>query len=589
MTSAVQPLGMGASAPTTLQNAYKAPTTSYSVPLGGSTTYQKYQAPQASRTSATSTLGTLGTGGLNQTMSPMPERSPYSQPAGNSSTPSTSSQAAPRTGALTGPGAYEQWYQQNASRYNQPTASSSYWQQVQGRVQGQRFQPTAARGAYDQMSSRYSQPGQGMENAYDISGQLRNQTQGEGVMNAATAYYSQPNNMAQYYTDNRGFFGTPGDIENYYDANAGRFQTEGFGEKYAQGILQDSDLNSLYDNRLVGDELDYFRPELRNQSYSEQLYESGNEGLNQWYDLQRKRQTEDLENQLSAYGLFGSGEMVEGASRLREGLAAEQSRDMAGLAGQADAERRARADLLSGMANSASQEEVARGGLMLNAAGTGLQLDRDAIARLSAGGNLANMSSQYGLDRVQEGGVQANNADQSLFAQGQGLGQLGNMMSQQEINRLTNSGNLGMQADQEESRRLLDLYNAGMGVDNLGLQAQAADLSWLQAGSQMAGQADVNDLARLQSAGGAAQLAQTMYQDRERYGFQDPFAAASSMAGAYGGMASNNTSQDAAARTEAVNLLMQKAGLSAAEAERRAQEWASSGTLLTQLAALRYQ
>lgn len=583
-----------------LTNSYTVPSSTFSSPISRpSTTYrstgQTLTGTQPTTSSYSSTVNTglqgFGTTGTStQGFGSTPMRSPYSQPTGSGSGTSTSSAAASGPRNLLGqPGAYEQWYAQNASRYNQPTALSSYWQSVQGRIGGQRFQPTTAREAYGQMQSAYSQPGQGMTNAYSVADQLRQQSQGEGVMNSALGYFSGPNNTAQYYGSNRNFFESPGAIEDYYAANGDRFQEAGFGENYAQGILGSNDLTGMFGNRLVGDELEYFRDPLRAQSYSEQLYESGNEGLNKWYDLQRARQQEDLENQMSAMGVFGSGETAEAMYRMREGLAAEQARDMAGLASQADQERRARAGLLMDFSGAAADEELARGGLMLDSAGMGLQLDRDAINRLYQGGQLADASSRYGLDRVMSGGQLARSADDSLFAQGAGMANIGQAMSAAELARLTGSAGIGLSADSEERARLDSLFGAGRDVDQLGLNAQQAELDWINSGANIAGASDSGRLAWLNAGGGAAQTAQQMYEQRERYGFTDPLSAANSMADRYADSRNMGATEQANMRAQAVELLMQKSGLSAAEAERRASEWMQAGVLIAQIAALREQ
>ena len=555
------------------QNPQPTATTSYQIPftntgktyMSSGSTFAPQSASSTYRSSALGTLGSLGTGGGATSMQPQrPAYQPSTAAPGGSSAPSGTST---RSGLLSQPGAYEQWYQQNASRYNAPTALSSYYQGVAGKFGGQRYQPTTSRDAYGQVQSMFSQPSQGATNARSVADQLRQQSAGEDAMNTALGYFGGVNNAEQYYGDNRAFYGSEGDIENYYDQNADRFQQAGFGENYAQGVLGNQALTGMFDNRLVGDELDFFRDPLRNQSYSEQLYESGNQGLNTYYDRERARQQEDLENQMSAMGVFGSGETVQGMTDLRSNLAAEQSRDMAGLAGQADAERRARADLLFGAAGSAAEEEMARGGLMLDAAGTGMQLDRDAIARLTAGGNLANQSSAYALNRVNSGMNAANTADASRFAQGAGMAGIGTQMSQAELNRLNSSSAAGLAADTEERQRMMDMFNASMGVDNLGLNAQAADLSWINAGGQMANQVDAGNLGWLNAGGDAASLAQNMFQDRERYGFTDPLSLGQAMGGTYGQIAGANTAATQQQRTDAINLLVSKYGMRADEAD----------------------
>jgi hypothetical protein len=420
-----------------------------------------------------------------------------------------------------------------------------------------------------------------------VSGQLRHATTGEGYMGSAAGMLGGGNQTQQYYGDNRNFFESPGQIEDYYANNGERFQEAGFGENYAQNMLGSNEMQGLYDNRLVGDEFDYFRDPLRGLSYSEQLYESGNQGLNTFYDREREKAQQDLADRMAAMGVFGSGETVQGMTDINAELASQQARDMAGLAAQGDAERRARAGLAMDFSGAAADEELARGGLMLEGAQTGLQLDRDAISRLSAGGDLANAASRYGLDRIVAGGDLARSADDSLVNQASALGGIGRDMSSTEINRLMGSGSLGLDADAETRARLNDYFGMASNVDQLGLSAQAADLDWINAGGALAGNVDRGNLDWLNAGGGAAQTAQNMYETRERYGFTDPFAAANAMAGTYQTGASNNTNASAADRTEAINLIMAKDGLDADAAERRANEWMQAGTLMVQLAALR--
>ena len=578
-----------------------APTTSYSIPFtstgtqyrstGGTLTGLQPSQPTTSYRSTVNTgLSGFGSGfGSTQPGTNVSMQTPLQRPAYQPSAAAPGGSTAPtgtatRSGVLTQPGAYEQWYAQNASRYNQPTTLNSYWQSISGQFGGQRYQPTTSRDAYSNLQGMFSQPGQGTTNAYSVAGDLRNATEGEGLMNTGAAMLGGVNNTAQYYGDNRGFFEGPGAIEDYYAANGDRFQQAGFGENYAQGILGDPALTGMFGQNLVGDELDYFRDPLRAQSYSEQLYESGNEGLNQWYDLQRQRQQTDLENQMSAMGVFGSGETAEAMYRMREGLAAEQARDMATLAGQADAERRARAGLLMDFSGAATQEDLARGGLMLDSAGLGLQLDRDAISRLMQGGQLADASSRYALDRTVAGGDLARSADDVTTARGIGIGDIGQAMSAAEIDRLMGSGQLGLSADAENRLRAMGLFDAGATVDRLGLDAQAAQLDWLMGGGQLAGNVDRTNLDWLNAGAGAASQAQNMFETRSRYGFTDPLAAADSMAGRYGTIATNNTNASQELQAEAINLIAQREGLSASGAQVRAQQLLDSGMSWIQIA-----
>lgn len=679
-----------------------APSASYTIPATPKTsTYQSggwtlapmpatSQAPTSATGYSTSTLGALGgLSGTSQGTSTQGAPS-YQQPAydpgasqraiaptstqGQQSWTSGSTggnpygtpQAQQFRGALSQPGHYENWYAQNASRYNQPTALSSYYQSVSGKLQGQRFQPTNSQGAYNQLQSTYSQPSYGMNNAQDVSQQLRQTSQGEGYMGQAAGMFGGPNQASDYFSANQDFYRTPGDIESFYRNNAGMFENAGYGEGLSQEMLgstpwgdvqgmlnqqmfgdqaiadmQNRSTNnrrasSVYNTNqdvtgtnLVGAELDYFRDPLRAQSYSEQLYESGNQGLNTFYDRENQKAQQALADRMAAMGVFGSGETVQGMAEIDADLGAAQARDMAGLAQQADQQRLARADQLTGMASAAGQEELARrdllrqmgvdadnialgqAGLMMDAYGLASQeglgkidrylagqntrlgaidralaTDQLGLDRLGLGANVANMSSRYGLDRTNSGMDAASAADASRWQQAQGLANTGNMMSSAELARLTGSADIGLARDAEERARMDSMFGAAQGLDRSYLDAQAADLDWLTAGADMAQGVDRGNLDWLDAGGRAADRAQQSYETRERYGFLDPLAAANAMSGAYGNMAGTNTTEQGQMRSQAINLLMQKHGLSAAEAQRRADEWAQTGQLMVMLATL---
>ena len=77
-----------------------------------------------------------------------------------------------------------------------------------------------------------------------------------------------------------------------------------------------------------------------------------------------------------------------------------------------------------------------------------------------------------------------------------------------------------------------------------------------------------------------------MFQDRERYGYTDPLAAAASMAERYGQIATGTTSAMQAGREEAISLLMQREGLSASGAQIRAQQMLDAGMSWMQIASM---
>lgn len=670
-------------------------------------------------------------------------------------------------GTMRAPGAYEQWYEQNKSRYSQPTTLSSYYNQVSGKFAGQRFQPTNSQGAYNQVQQRLGSPSYGQQNAQSISTQLRGQSAGEGFMGAAagmftgrnnaTDFYGQsqgriqaganqtdarriagqleqrtqgegamdravgmfggPNQTNNYYGQVRDQFSAPGDIEYYWDSTQDDFTRAGLGERYAQDELRGTDWGNIdqmlraqnYGNsaimdmqsaqgmnqrtagvfnenrgltgrNLVGQELDYFRDPLRANSYSEDLYESGNQGLNTYYDRENEKRTRELQDRMAAMGVFGSGETVEGMAEISAELGSQQARDMAGLAQQADQARLARAGALTDMAGAAGQEELARvdmlrqlgmdadqigqgnaqmlldayglasdeglgkmdrylqgQGVALGAIDRGLAADRLGLDRLTAGANVADMSSRFGLDRTMAGGElarsaddsrwaqaaglsgagaasasaelarrqaaaqtylnaageerqwldmgadMAKNADESRWAQAAGLASTGNMMSTAELNRLNASSAMGLARDQEERLRMNDMFRAADDLDENYRQAQEDELTWLTTGGSMAGAVDTSNLNWLNAGRDAASTAQDKFERRERYGITDAVDLANGMSGAYGAQANIAASEQAQYKQDAINLLMAQYGLDAATAERAADEWAQVGYTTTWL------
>jgi hypothetical protein len=622
--SAFQPLGSATSS-VPLQNTY-APTSSFSIPFSPSTTnysstgqtFGTQPAPVSGYSPAVNTaLGGAtnwsgsGQPGTNQqapsgqpsysstnqgstyTSPTNTQHSPYSTPSSATAAPRVTAadmygtpQAQNFQGKLSTPGAYENWYQQNASRYNNPTTLSSYYQQVAGQFGGQRFQPTTTQSAFNNTADRLRQQTYGMGNAQYVSQALQNPSMGEGTMGRAADMLGGNNRTGEYYQQERSFFGAPGDVERYYDQTGDQFQRAGFGENYAQNVLGSNELTGLYDNRLVGGELDYFRDPLRALSNSEQLYNSGNQGLNTYYDRENQKAQEALQNRMAAMGVFGSGETVKGMAEIDADMGAAHARDMAALAGQADQQRLGRAGMLRDFAGAAADEEMARGGMMLEGAGMGLQLGRDAISRLSQGGQLANLASRYGLDRTVEGGELARSADDSRTNQATALGNVGRDMSSELRQRLDLSARTGLDADEQERLRLADYFGNAESLDRLGLDSRTEDRQWVDLGGRLASDVDQGNLDWLNAGGDAADLAQQRFEQRERYGFLDPMALGSAMGNTYGTISGANTTEQGQMSADSISMSLQQKGMDAAAARAQAQQWIAMGLTATQIASL---
>lgn len=561
------------------------------------------------------------------TQRPAPQATTYQQPQAAAS-------PAAAGGLLSQPGTAEKWYEQNASRFDQPGRLGSYYEGVAGRLTGQRFQPTTTQGAYGQMQSAYAQPGQGQTNAQGVSQRLQNPTAGEGYLQGATQYFQGPNLAHGYAGQTAGYFQEPTMTQGYAQQTLPALRGIGGGTAQTMGILGSQDFGNLrpqlaaqtygdqglaytqgatQGNQRAADASGYFQPELRAPSYSEQLYESGNEGLNTFYERERQKRTEALENQLSAYGLFGSGETVEGLSELEAELGSQQARDMAGLAGQADQARLGRAGMAGDLASSADQiglgnigamqsayglasdEGLAKmqallagQGVALDAGRLGLDADRVGLERMALGGDLAQGADAASLARIMGGSDVARSGDASRFEQGRGMADIGGRMADTEINRLQTSGDLGLRADQEERQRLADLFKAGYDTDASVRAGYDTELSGIQTGAEIAGGADAQDFQRLQGGLSAAERIQNLFQDRERLPLRDAIEMGRAQSGVYGDMSGASADEQATMKSQAINLLMTQSGMSYEQAQQEVENWfAATGLGLQGAEALR--
>lgn len=549
-------------------------------------------------------------------------------------------------GVLTTPGAYEQWYAQNGGQYtNKQTQADQYWQGLQGRYGSAGLQPTNSSIAYTQLAGAYNQPSAGATNARAVGSQLLSPSQGEGYLSQAAGYFQGPNMTSNYASslDPRAF-NTAGASENFYRTAAPQLTGRGAGETNAYGLttalqapgaaeqnnpmvqkmllgnnLTSTFANSALSNGLaqrntVGTELNYFRPELRQNSYSEDLYESGNEGLNTFYDREYDKRQRRLEDQMAAMGVFGSGATARSMFELEGELGAAQARDMAGLANQADQARLGRVGAAQSFAQAAGQEEVARYGLGLDAArsadesvrgnaagltsaataaqnaqldrifksGTlGLSADEAGRARLQLAGDLAKNSDTAMLDRLKTGADIYDLADKSRFAQGAGLSDVGDRLAGQSLDRLRTSGDLGLRADQEERARLDSMFASANNLDSSTLAMEGFN-------RDTARNLDSDYFSRLDRQGAAALNAQTMFENRERYPLQDQMQLAQSMSSMVERAKTASADEQSRIAEQMIQTLIAQAGLSRQVAEQQVQQmYQSMGIALQGLAAIK--
>lgn len=406
-----------------------------------------------------------------------------------------------KPGYMMTPGTGEQWWAANQDRINAPGKMGSFLEGAAGRLFGMDYQPTGTGAAYDKMSRDLAGPGQGTENAWGVSGQLKNRTGGEDIMGRAADMFGGPNLAHDYATDTSGFFKAPTNTQQFRDQFGNTIAGPGSGETYVNRMLE----SPTY----VGSELGNFMPGLRDKSYSENLYESGNQGLNKFYDREMQKQSRALTNRLAASGMFGSGQTVRGLEELGADLGASQARDMASLADQADRARLGRTGAALDFARGASDEVLGR-------ADRGLASDRLGLDRTRLGLDMSTAADDTSLKRIMGGADVAKSGDDSLFRQGEDLGKLGKDMSDTEINRLTESGKLGLDADAENRQRAKDLFGASVDYDTLKQKAADLGIRVEDLLGKYTEESDLLDWQKTQGAFGMAQDVQNMFEGRNR-------------------------------------------------------------------------
>lgn len=546
------------------------------------------------------------------------------------------------TGVLQNPGTYEEWYKANAHKYGQPTNLGAYQDSVRARYGGSGVQPTNAGQAWNKVQHTYERPALGAQNARDVSDRLyRDPGDGAGHMKSAAGYFQGPNMTSGYAEslDPR-IFARPGQMEQFNEYGQIMLRGQGNGEQHVyntlgqfqapgaaetnntavQGMMAGNNAARNFNSELrssgflnkntTGGEFDYFRPELRENSYSEDLYESGNQGLNTFYDREQQKRSKRLSDQMAAMGVFGSGATARGMYELEGELGAAQARDMASLAGQADQSKLGRIGAAQSFSSAAGDEEINRYGLGMEAAyksdestrgnaslmnqssqaaqalqlqrlfqggQLGLQADAEGRQRLGLAGTFANNADGAQMARVATGANIYNMADHSRFDQGKGLADIGDQMTGRYFERMRNSSDAGLAADQEERTRANDYFSRGKELDASVLDSERFN-------RDTAGGVDRQDLERLAAGGDAAKESQDMFERRERYGIQDKQRLAESLSGLVASSAGKSADEQLAIQEQVIQSFMAQAGMTRALAEQKMQEMYQSMGIAVQTA-----
>jgi hypothetical protein len=408
-------------------------------------------------------------------------------------------------GFMNRPGTGEKWWQDHQREINDPGKFGDYLNGATGRLLGQNYQPTNTIGANDTIKGAYNQPTYGVTNAGDVSKQLRAPTEGEGIQREAADFFRGPNLASDYAAGTSAFFKSPTRSGTYADTVTPGLQKQGQGETNVYDQL---------DENIVGAESGYFLPGLRNKSNSETLYESGNEGLNTFYQRESDKRSRELTNRLAATGMFGSGETVRGLEEIGADLGASQARDMADLARQAD-------EAFRGRSGEARAFSTAAGGEALDRMGMGLEADKVGQGRIKLGGDLAGQADVNELDRVLGGADVMEKGDTSKRLQGEALGRAGHQLTQDEVDRLTQSADTGLAGDQERRQQLDLILESATSADDAREKAARLGIDIEELLGGMTKDSDAQDWGRTLDRQTMANGVQGMFEGRWRGGLDD--------------------------------------------------------------------
>lgn len=217
-----------------------------------------------------------------------------------------------------------------------------------------------------------------------------------GTPAPAPGVLTTPGNEENWFTDNKERLGKPyageGVMGEGADMLRGPNRMAGFADQQnAAGYFTDPSAREGLSTRQL--------PGLENQkSDREQLYASGNQGLNTWYDREYQKRQKRLGDQMAGMGVFGSGATARGMFELEAEMGSQQARDMADLAGESDAGR---------------------------------------MERLGLADKFATGSDAGATDRIKLGADVNNLADSSVDRQGRSLADIGGGMADVELGRDT--------------------------------------------------------------------------------------------------------------------------------------------------------
>jgi len=537
-------------------------------------------------------------------------------------------------------GAYapSQSYWQSAYGSQGPGAMENWWNQNQSQFTRQPLQQQAYNGYQDWMNNGVNATQQGANAANQYLGGPTAASQAYGAMGQGLQSYSGPTSGQEAYRFNQGSFQQPGAGESWYANNQNRYNTSGaandvyqqfgqqlYGPSRSEGFTpqtadpqraerdwlqamewskgQTAGQRNEGENkgyiRDAGDISQYYQSQmgqLAGPGEFEQFMSADINGNNPMYERTKQRGIAQVNQEMARRGHFNSDAAIDRIGnytaeldaqdydRRRQSAQAAQQMQLARIgqgtssAAASSANKIAQGQGLQGIDVQNEAGELNRkqfGQDATNAYMSNMRADQELAMRAAGQSDQAKLARLQGLQGMGTAADQGNlsylNAGQNAASDAQAQ-QLARLMGQQNAANSVDQTRLA--SDQQGLARMLASFNMAQGSDQSGLaraqqlfaQGQGLDANMMarfgQQG-QMAQGIDQQTLAQLLGAGGMAGQAQGAEQQRLQQAFASLFGLNNAQAGQVGQFYGQGAAASGTAFADAMNALANSYGLQA--------------------------
>lgn len=576
---------------------------------------------------------------------PPPEAEPPAYTSGGvfrSQTPVSSGNTPPAAGApeapgtLDGPGAGEQYWEENKGKWGEPTESEQNWQGLQGYFQAPTWKPETSTTAYDKYMTDFGETQPGVTTARDAVTQLSGEGFGETGLKGMVPGYQAPGAAEDFFEGHRQELEAPGMGESFINDHLGQFDIEGdaetnydeatdaldkinfgasaidltnksSGENNRTSTLG-TDLEDYFGSNPVEDEYSkFFAAGMRGPSNSETLFDSGKgeSGLTTYFARAQEKAQRALDDAMASRGLMNGEASIRGSIELGQDFGAQQAKAMSDMALRADEQRLARtgearnfvtAGATEGRLRRGQQIGVAESADKLGQAGTALGLDAlnfasdegikkvevktDAadksqgrqLERQGKGVETAVSGQKLGLDRLETLGGFADTAQGRELDRMGALGKLFETTQGLTEDRLELGAGIGLDADTSDLNRGTKVLDGAMDLDGLNLDAEKFGLDKVQTSADIAGGVDAAELAKLNSGATVAGNTQTLEENRETGALDNILKVTDGVAGGFQAQMDGMLSDYAKGEEDRIQAMLDSGQIDAEEAARQRQQ-----------------